>query len=201
MHTWHIDPVFTVTPTDLPVRAGAPAFDADSQMALSLLASSIGPTSAVTLRTMAIAGRGGERDWHIADLATLHGVTPGIERKALDRLADRGWLIDTEPGHIALRRSGNLSAITIERLHPHLVEMYLRPNKRYPLAPLLQRAGADSIAGFARSIGVTRSLVQAAADRGLSERNADRFAIAAGLHPGEVWADYFDAATALKTSR
>ena len=143
---------------------------------------------------MALAGRVGERAWHVADLAAIHGVTPGVERKALDRLASAGWLLEHDRGQVAVRRMGNLDQPSIDRLHPDLVKLYLPDGRRFPLQPLLERSGAESIAGFARRIGVPRAVIQAAVQRGLNERNADRYAVAAGLHPGEVWPDYFGVA-------
>lgn len=45
---------------------------------------------------------------------------------------------------------------------------------------------------IATVLGVQVGTLAAWRKRGLSERQADRLACAAGLHPGEVWSDWFE---------
>lgn len=56
----------------------------------------------------------------------------------------------------------------------------------YPLDPLLGGLRLSRNAVAAR-VGVNRVTVYRAAHRGLSERQADEWACALGLHPIEVW--------------
>lgn len=63
---------------------------------------------------------------------------------------------------------------------------------RYPLADLLDAIGAESLSDAASRIGVSASLLHLALRDGLSVRTADRYAIAAGLHPAMVWSSFID---------
>ena len=202
-HSWHITGTFTVTPVNQPVwhPDGGPQFDADSAMALTVLGPTVGPTPILTLRTLAIVARAGVHRWHLSDLASMHGVTNNVMRGALERLARFEWISDDGCGQLLVHRSGNLSPAQIERLHPSIVRHYLGQRTprnepvdareaRYPLQPLVVRAGAGNLSHLARIIGVSRAAVQAASSRGLSERTADRYAVAAGLHPAEVWPEW-----------
>jgi hypothetical protein len=199
LRTWHTTTTFTVTAVNEPVwhRDGGPDFDADSPMALTALGPTVGPTPVLALRTLSIVGRTGPHQWHLSDLASMHGVANNVMRHALDRLARFDWTVDAGPGEITLHLAGNLSVGQIERLHPAIARHYLgqpaAPQPRidgrirFPLAPLLARAGAGNLSHLARILGVSRATVQAASSRGLSERAADHYAVAAGLHPAEVW--------------
>lgn len=75
--------------------------------------------------------------------------------------------------------------------------------RRYPLQPLIDALGLREVASpypcappltveaqLARLMGVHQALTRRARRGGLSERAADRWAIAVGLHPDLVWADY-----------
>lgn len=65
--------------------------------------------------------------------------------------------------------------------------------RRYPFAPLRRLAELDGLASdaaIARRLGALCHSTVARADRnGLSDRQADRWAIALGFHPAEVWGD------------
>lgn len=58
--------------------------------------------------------------------------------------------------------------------------------RRWPLRPLLDTAGV-TLAELALELGTTRDVVDAAARRGLSDFQADEWAIRVGFHPLLVW--------------
>lgn len=62
---------------------------------------------------------------------------------------------------------------------------------RYPLADLETAAGATDLAHLARMLGVSHHWVRVLADAGLSERQADHFAVRLGLHPSWVWPQWW----------
>lgn len=62
---------------------------------------------------------------------------------------------------------------------------------RWPLSALLPFCHGQPVA---LALGVERSLVSRAAEFGLSDLMADRWAVKLGQHPGNVWPDWFDAA-------
>jgi DNA-binding transcriptional ArsR family regulator len=65
---------------------------------------------------------------------------------------------------------------------------------RWPLQPLIDVSG-QSIQGLRRRIGVDRKKISAAAADGLTDVQADRWAIALGWHPLSVWGwDWVDLA-------
>ncbi len=67
-----------------------------------------------------------------------------------------------------------------------------KPDARpYPVRPLLDAAGVASCAEFGRLVGVDPARLQHNAARGLTDLLADRLAVAAGLHPGSVWPEWF----------
>lgn len=61
---------------------------------------------------------------------------------------------------------------------------------RWPLAPLL---AAVNVPDFPRLVGVSGAVIEAAHIVGLSDTQADRWAVRAGLHPAMVWPDWIDA--------
>ena len=74
---------------------------------------------------------------------------------------------------------------------------------RYPISALEQKCGTyltmsdkqDQFApnqGLANRLGVSRSVVIQARQRGLSVRQADEFACRAGYHPSLVWPSWFE---------
>ncbi len=72
---------------------------------------------------------------------------------------------------------------------------------RWPVEPLLRYTG-QSQAAFARRIGVSASTVRQAKRRGLNDHQADRWAIAIGVHPSFIWGtDWFAAAPTDQTER
>lgn len=58
---------------------------------------------------------------------------------------------------------------------------------RFSIADLEAHLGPASTSAIARSLGVTTRTVWRWRSTGLTELQADRAAIAAGLHPGNVW--------------
>lgn len=71
----------------------------------------------------------------------------------------------------------------------------LPPQRRwYPFAFLERALGTSDTGELARRLGVPTEWVfkYRCRPRGLTERVADRLATAAGLHPAEVWAHWFD---------
>lgn len=67
-----------------------------------------------------------------------------------------------------------------------------KPMRRFPVEPLLERADCPNLVQLAHRLGVHRQQVAQYRSRGLSERQADRVAIALGFHPIEIWPDYWD---------
>lgn len=69
--------------------------------------------------------------------------------------------------------------------------------KRYPLDPLLALHGG-SIKSLARAVVKSggRAPLYRAKERGLHWISADRYAIAHGLHPAELWPDWLADVTA-----
>lgn len=64
--------------------------------------------------------------------------------------------------------------------------------RRWDLAPLLE-AARTTRTGLCRKTGASGGSVYEAAKNGLSDRMADRWAIACGLHPAMVWDGWIDA--------
>ena len=62
-----------------------------------------------------------------------------------------------------------------------------REPRPWPLAPLLTRLGVETLTELAEKCDTNRSVLNRCAERGLTDRQADAFAIAAGFHPIEVW--------------
>lgn len=56
---------------------------------------------------------------------------------------------------------------------------------RWPVEPLLARAGCGHTRAFSERYGVSHATLRD--PRGLTDRVADRYAVAAGFHPAEVW--------------
>ncbi len=65
---------------------------------------------------------------------------------------------------------------------------------RFSIADLEAHLGPESTAMIARSLGVSTRTVWRWRSTGLTELQADRAAIAAGLHPGTVWDTWWAAA-------
>ena len=65
---------------------------------------------------------------------------------------------------------------------------------RFPLADLEAHLGQGSTTTVAQRLGVTTRTVWRWRSAGLTELQADRAAIAAGLHPGTVWDTWWDTA-------
>ena len=76
------------------------------------------------------------------------------------------------------------------------VESATGEGQRWALRPLLDACGLTGLAGLAAELGVSRDVVTAAGRRGLSDRQADEWAIRVGWHPLLVWGwDWITAAT------
>lgn len=67
-----------------------------------------------------------------------------------------------------------------------------RPSS-FPVEPLVAAAGVTSLAALARRCGVGGSQMRLYRENGMSARVADRLAVRVGLHPAEVWSDWFEA--------
>ncbi len=63
--------------------------------------------------------------------------------------------------------------------------------RRFSLPALLVAAGAESISELARQCSVHVRQMQRYRADGIPECVADRMAVRAGLHPGEVWPEWF----------
>lgn len=64
---------------------------------------------------------------------------------------------------------------------------------RWPLGPLLDAIGATSHQGLMRQLGYSGGTLSQAAVVGLTDAQADRWAVASGMHPAEVWPGWTDA--------
>jgi hypothetical protein len=73
--------------------------------------------------------------------------------------------------------------------------------RRWALRPLLSACGLASPAGLAAELGISRDNVTAAGRRGLSDRQADEWAIRVGLHPVLVWGWDWVTAASPETAR
>lgn len=60
---------------------------------------------------------------------------------------------------------------------------------RLPLEPLVARHGG--VSGLARALGRNRAQVGKWRQRGVTLDSADRIAVALGLHPVEVWPEWY----------
>jgi hypothetical protein len=79
--------------------------------------------------------------------------------------------------------------------------------RRYPLEPLARLLGVElgriggyqagqprsGLAAVAEHLGISHTMAQRLNAEGLSERQADKYAIALGHHPGAIWPDWWDA--------
>lgn len=66
----------------------------------------------------------------------------------------------------------------------------MRPAQpRLPLEPLVARHGG--VSGLARALGRDRAQVGRWRRQGVTLLSADRIAVALGLHPVEVWPDWY----------
>lgn len=61
---------------------------------------------------------------------------------------------------------------------------------RYPIAPLVAATGAANLRVLADRLGYWHNYVRTVAPRGLTERQADRWATRLGLHPSNVWPEW-----------
>jgi hypothetical protein len=64
------------------------------------------------------------------------------------------------------------------------------PAPRYPLANLAHAAGAKDLSDLARRLGITLRHAHRLHSEGLSDRQADHFAIRLRMHPATVWPDW-----------
>ena len=68
--------------------------------------------------------------------------------------------------------------------------------RRFPMSALVAAAKVDSVVELARRFGVARrQMHRYVAGGGVPECAVDRLAVACGLHPGEVWAEWFEGAS------
>lgn len=67
--------------------------------------------------------------------------------------------------------------------------------RRLPFAALAAAAGGLSTSELARRAGRHPRQMQRYAADGVPERVADALAVACGLHPGEVWPEWFEEAS------
>jgi hypothetical protein len=63
---------------------------------------------------------------------------------------------------------------------------------RYPLKPLMDAARIPSMVALRRLFPMNGTDYRRVLDEGLSEWQADRWAVKLGLHPGMVWPQWFD---------
>lgn len=65
------------------------------------------------------------------------------------------------------------------------------PEVRYPIERLIAAAQLDNHAQLALRLGLHHDTVRHAAALGLTDRQADRWAVRLGLHPAWVWPTWF----------
>lgn len=82
-----------------------------------------------------------------------------------------------------------------------------RPRRRFDGHILLAVTGEEFTLALSRRISShpsvdasSRSVHRRLADRWLTERTADLYAIAVGLHPDEVWSDWYETPTEISES-
>lgn len=63
--------------------------------------------------------------------------------------------------------------------------------RRYPLEPLADAVGM-TVAALGREVGMSGATRTKVETFGLTEAAADRYAVRLGLHPWEVWQDWFE---------
>ena len=63
---------------------------------------------------------------------------------------------------------------------------------RWPLQPLFEAAGTSEYTELAYLTGFRTRTIHRWAAAGISDNNADRAAIALGLHPYTIWPEWFD---------
>ncbi len=64
---------------------------------------------------------------------------------------------------------------------------------RWPLGPLVELLGVQGAEAVANRLKTTGENVRRAAEFGLPDATADRWAIRAGFHPAQVWPEWIDA--------
>lgn len=64
---------------------------------------------------------------------------------------------------------------------------------RYPLEPLLDAARATDLSHLAELLGITPSYVHRLRHEGLTEKQADHFAVRLGMHASWIWTDWWSA--------
>jgi hypothetical protein len=142
---WHHQPRFNVVGVERsPGSRRGPMFAADSPIALTVLTPVVGPTGVLTLRTLAVVARHGPSSWHVADLATLHGVKTDVIRHTLDRLVRFDWLHVDDLQRVKVYLSGSLAQRHIDRLPAALAERYLRADPQ-PLNPGVHAAAPGGL--------------------------------------------------------
>lgn len=79
--------------------------------------------------------------------------------------------------------------------------------QRWPLGPLVEavandtRRGRGRIHDVALCLGVSGESVRSAAEFGLTDEQADRWAIRCGLHPAYVWPGWIDAGLTVRDAQ
>lgn len=68
------------------------------------------------------------------------------------------------------------------------------PEPRLPLAPLYACSGVPSMVMLAKVCGVSRRKVYAWRARGVPLFEGDAAALRCGLHPSQVWAEFYEEA-------
>lgn len=65
------------------------------------------------------------------------------------------------------------------------------PQPVFTLFELMEAARCETYNDLGRIVGATRTTVQSVATRGLTPARADRWAVACGFHPANVWPEFF----------
>ena len=80
-------------------------------------------------------------------------------------------------------------------MHDPWANLRIRTARPWPMQPLLD-ATSLTLSGFSHAHGVSYDTMRPAARDGLTDKQADHWAVKAGLHPACVWPDWTDGAEA-----
>jgi hypothetical protein len=64
--------------------------------------------------------------------------------------------------------------------------------KEWPAQPFIEITGLTLVSHFARKVKANALTAAIAINEGLTDRQADTWAIRCGYHPAEIWPDWFE---------
>lgn len=78
-----------------------------------------------------------------------------------------------------------------DRRHPS-IRRYEAVERVHPAEPLLERIGGGGPTDLATALAISHRHAERLIAHGLTDVQADRFAVRIGLHPSMVWVDWWD---------